>query len=136
MEQGGVRESERAQNRKSDQVIGFLPTSHFSLALWAVRASQRMGPLPLTSVSLCFVDSSPLQLSCVVYVLCCKLEKGDLHGLGTKLCFSILNWGKKTAHELKCSPDFCPAHHICCMPTVFILTLWFLFSRHVACVGK
>ena len=34
MEQRGVRESERAQNRKSDQVIGFLPTSHSSLAFW------------------------------------------------------------------------------------------------------
>lgn len=34
IEQRGVRESERAQNGKSDQVIGFLPTSHSSLALW------------------------------------------------------------------------------------------------------
>lgn len=34
MEQRGVRESGRAQNRKSDTVIGFLPTSHSSLAPW------------------------------------------------------------------------------------------------------
>lgn len=51
MEQRGVRESERAQNRKSDQVIGFLPTSHSSLALSTPVASWLIGPLPLTHIS-------------------------------------------------------------------------------------
>lgn len=50
MEQRGVRESGRAQNRKSDQVIGFLPTSH-SFALSTPRALWIIGPLPLTHIS-------------------------------------------------------------------------------------
>lgn len=39
LEQRGVRESERAQNRESDKVIGFLATSHSCPALWLARCT-------------------------------------------------------------------------------------------------
>ena len=70
MEQRGVRESERAQNRKSDRVIGFLHTSHSSpaLALSSSKALWIIGPLPLTHISniLCHFQM-PLCITCCTY---------------------------------------------------------------------
>lgn len=102
MERGGVRESERAQNRKWDQVIGFLPTSHFTLALWAPRALLENGTPPThfcLTVFRWFLPS--LCLSGVdVYPSHCHLEKA-----GFFLFFFLIS---RTERNSPPASDSCP----------------------------